>query len=58
MNSFDNKNEDVIFLSRYNTVVIKADNLTELFKKIKNMKNKKFIRPKIIVPKNNKKTNY
>ena len=58
MNYFDNKNEDVIFLSRYNTVVIKADNLTELFKKIKNMKNKKFIRPKIIVPKNNKKTNY
>ena len=58
MNSFDNKNEDVIYLSRYNTVVIKADNLTELYKKIKSMKNKKFIRPKIIVPKNNKKTNY
>jgi len=58
MNSFDNKNEDVIFLSRYNTVVIKADNLTELFKKIESMKKKKFIRPKIIVPRNNKKTNY
>ena len=58
MNSFDTKNEESIFLSRYNTVVIKADNLTELFKKIKNMKNKKFIRPKIIVPKNNNKTNY
>ena len=50
--------EEKIFLSRYNTVIIKGKTLEELSKKISDMKNKKFVQREIIVPKNDDKNFY
>ena len=50
--------EDVILLSRYNSVIIKTKTLEELSKKINDMKNKKFIIPNNVIPKNDSKNYY
>ena len=53
----EEKQETVIF-SRYNVVIITAETLEELFVKVEEMKNKKFIRPKNALPRNDDKTCY
>ena len=55
---YSEKNEETILLSRYNCVIITAETLEELSKKIKNMKNKKLIAHKNALPKNDEKTMY
>ena len=52
------KKEEVILLSRHNCTIIKAKTLEELFEKINDMKNKKFIAPKIVTPENDEKNFY
>ena len=50
--------QDTIKFSRYNVVIITAKTLEELFVKIEEMKNKKFIRPENALPRNDDKTCY
>ena len=57
-NKEKNQKEEIILLSRYNSVIIKAKTLKELFLKINDMKNKKFISPKNVIPRNNSKNYY
>ena len=57
-NKEKNQKEEVILLSRYNSVIIKAKTLKELFLKINDMKNKKFISPKNVIPRNSSKNYY
>ena len=52
------KKEEAILLSRHNCTIIKAKTLEELFEKINDMKNKKFIAPKIVTPENDEKNFY
>jgi len=52
------KKEEAILLSRHNCTIIKAKTLQELFEKINDMKNKKFIQPKIVTPENDDKNFY
>ena len=49
---------EIILLSRYNCVIIKAKTMSELSKKINEMKNKKFIVPKNVIPRRDGKSYY
>ncbi len=54
----EEEKEEAILLSRYNSIIIEADTLDELFLKINDMKNKKFITPKNVIPRNDSKNYY
>ena len=54
----NDEDKEVVYLNRYDTVIITAPTLEELAVKIKNMKNKKFIRHKYPIPKRGLHTYY
>ena len=54
----NDEDKEVVYLNRYDTVIITAPTLEELAIKIKNMKNKKFIRHKYPIPKRGLHTYY
>jgi len=53
-----NDNTNVIYLSRHNTYILKADTIEELMEKVDNMKKKKIIRSEEEVENNTINTNY